>query len=145
MRSTAIRFRSSGIDRSPLRRPASTCATGTAPAASAPASVEFVSPYTSTQSGSSRSTAAAIPGRIASGIGALQVEPVRRLREPELLEEDVGELSVVVLPGVEHDLVDPRRAQRDGHRARLDELRAVADDRENLHRHEATMAAASGR
>ena len=43
-RSTAIRFRSSGIDKSPLRRPASTCATGAAPAPSTPASVEFVSP-----------------------------------------------------------------------------------------------------
>ena len=48
-----------------------------------------------------------------AGIGAVQVEPVCRLREPELLEEDVGELSVVVLAGVEHDLVDPcRRAAR---------------------------------
>ena len=46
MRSTSIRFRSSGMARSPLRRPASTCATGTAFAAPArpPAAVEFVSP-----------------------------------------------------------------------------------------------------
>ncbi len=69
IRSTAIRFRSSGIARSPLRRPASTWATGTPAAApaSAPASVEFVSPKTSVQSGCSRSSAAAIAGRIASG------------------------------------------------------------------------------
>ena len=66
MPSTSIRFRSSGIERSNERSPASTCATGTWPAASAPASVEFVSPYTSTQSGRSRSTARAICGRIAS-------------------------------------------------------------------------------
>ncbi len=67
-RSTATRFRSSGIDQSPLRRPASTCATGipASSAASAPASVEFVSPYTSAQSGRSASSAAAIPGRIRS-------------------------------------------------------------------------------
>ena len=44
-RSTSIRLCSSGIDRSKLRNPASTWATGTSsPAACAPASVEFVSP-----------------------------------------------------------------------------------------------------
>ena len=52
-RSTSIRFRSSGIERSKLRSPASTCATGRSPAASAPARVELVSPITSTQSGCS--------------------------------------------------------------------------------------------
>ena len=66
-RSTAIRLRSSGIARSPLRRPASTWATRVAPAASAPASVEFVSPYTSTQPGCSASTASRIGGPIAAG------------------------------------------------------------------------------
>jgi hypothetical protein len=45
IRSTFTRLCSSGIDQSPLRRPASTCATGTpaASAAAAPPSVEFVS------------------------------------------------------------------------------------------------------
>src|SRR5581483_10985610 len=43
--STSIRLRSSGIERSKLRSPASTCATGTTPsAARAPAAVELVSP-----------------------------------------------------------------------------------------------------
>ncbi len=66
--STAIRLCSSGIDRSPLRSPASTCATGTpaSPAASVPARVEFVSPKTSVQSGRSCASAAAIAGRIVS-------------------------------------------------------------------------------
>ena len=46
IRSTSMRLCSSGIERSPLRNPASTCATGVAAstAASAPASVELVSP-----------------------------------------------------------------------------------------------------
>ena len=46
IRSTSMRLRSSGIARSPLRSPASTCATGTpaSAAARAPASVELVSP-----------------------------------------------------------------------------------------------------
>ena len=62
--STSIRARSSGIDRSPLRRPASTCASATpaATAARAPASVEFVSPRTSTTSGVSAASTAAIGG-----------------------------------------------------------------------------------
>ena len=44
--STSIRLRSSGMARSPLRRPASTWAIGTrvSTAACAPASVELVSP-----------------------------------------------------------------------------------------------------
>ena len=44
-------------------------------------------------------------------VGGLQPEPVPRRREPELLEEDVRELPVVVLPRVQHDLLDPRLAQ----------------------------------
>ena len=51
----STRLRSSGIVRSNERIPASTCTTGTpaSAAASAPASVELVSPYTSTASGRS--------------------------------------------------------------------------------------------
>jgi hypothetical protein len=49
-RSTRIRFSSSGDDGAKERRPASTCATGTRSfaAASAPTSVELVSPKTTT-------------------------------------------------------------------------------------------------
>ena len=75
----------------------------------------------------------------------MQVEPVRGLGQAELVEEDLGELPVVVLPGVDYRLVDARVAQRNRHGAGLDELRTVADDRQNLHECEATMAAASGR
>ena len=90
----------------------------------APASVEFVSPKTSTQSGRSAATASRTPGRIASGVGARAVEPVARLAEPELVEEDLRQLRVVVLAGVQHDLVDPGLPQRRRERRRLDELRA---------------------
>ena len=81
-RSTSIRFRSSGIVRSKLRRPASTCATGTSsPAACAPASVVFVSPSTTTQSGRSRSITSRIARRHRSRVSGAQVEPVLRLRQ----------------------------------------------------------------
>ena len=63
----------------------------------------------------------------------------------ELVEEDLGQFPVVVLPGVDDHLVDPGVAQRERHGTGLDELRTVADDRQNLHECEATMAAASGR
>ena len=62
-----------------------------------------------------------------------EVEPVGGLRQAELVEEDLRELVVPVLPRVDDHLVDPRRAQRLGERRRLDELRPVADDGEDLH------------
>ncbi len=77
------------------------------------------------------------------GVRGVQVEPVRRLRQPQLLEEDLGQLAVPVLAGVQRHLVDAGLPQRHGERARLDELRPVADHRENLHEREATMAAGS--
>jgi hypothetical protein len=36
----------------------------------------------------------------------MEAEPVARLRQPELLVEDVGELRIPVLAGVEADLLD---------------------------------------
>ncbi len=56
------------------------------------------------------------------------------LVEAELVDEDLRELVVPVLPGVDNDLVDPGIAQRDGERRRLDELRPVADDGQDAHR-----------
>lgn len=61
------------------------------------------------------------------------LEPVGGRREPELVEEDLRELPVVVLAGVQHDLVDACVAQRDGDRPGLDELGAVAHDGEHAH------------
>ena len=57
------RLTSSGIARSYERIPASTCATGSpaCTAVSAPASVEFVSPYTSTRSGASAASSGSRP------------------------------------------------------------------------------------
>ena len=49
----------------------------------------------------------AIAGCISSGSAVLEIEPVAAARQAELLEEDVGELAVVVLAGVDDDLVDP--------------------------------------
>ena len=61
------------------------------------------------------------------------LEPVARRRQLELLEEDGRELGVVVLAGVEDDLLDPALAQRERERGRLDELRPVADDGKDSH------------
>ena len=53
-------------------------------------------------------------------------------RQPELLEEDLGEPPVVMLAGVDQDLFGPlSQAVRDGHR--LDELRPVSYDGQDLH------------
>ena len=79
------------------------------------------------------------------GVGGVEVEVVARLGQPELLVEDVGEVAVPVLAGAEADLLDPGFAQRGADRTGLDELRAVPDDREDFHPHEATMAGRPGR
>ena len=79
------------------------------------------------------------------GVGGVEVEPVARLGQPELRVEDVGQLRIPVLAGVEADLLDAGLVQRGADRAGLDELRAVADDAEDLHRSDVTMAAAPGR
>ena len=78
-------------------------------------------------------------------VGCPQVQPVCRLGQSELLEEDRGHLGIPVLTGVHDDFVEPRRAQRNRERPRLDELGAVPHHRQNPHADEATMAAASGR
>jgi hypothetical protein len=39
-------------------------------------------------------------------------QPVGRLAQPELLEEELRELAVVVLAGVQHDLLDSGLLQR---------------------------------
>ena len=67
------------------------------------------------------------------GVRGVQIEAVARLGEAELVEEDLRQRVVPVLPRVEDDLVDPGVAQRGGERSGLDELRAVADDGEDLH------------
>ena len=71
------------------------------------------------------------------GVGRVEVEPVRRLRELELVEEDLRQLRVVVLARVQHDLLDTCVAKRERERRRLHELRAVAHDGEHLHRGQA--------
>ncbi len=66
-------------------------------------------------------------------VRGVQVEEVPRLAEAQLVEEDLRHLGVPVLARVQDDLLDSRVPQRQGKRSRLDELRAVADDREDLH------------
>ena len=72
-----------------------------------------------------------LPHRL--GVGGAQIEGVARFLQPQLLEEDLRELGVVVLPGMEHDLVDTALSQRDRSGRRLDELRSVSDHGEDLH------------
>ena len=90
MRSTSMRFSSSGISRSPLRSPASTCATGTplSTPERAPASVEFVSPYEDQVGG--LTLHGRRNGRLhRGGLGRVQVEAVAGLGDAELVEEDL--------------------------------------------------------
>ena len=55
-----------------------------------------------------------------------------RARDAELAHEDRRKLVVVVLAGVDEQLV-VALAQQARHRRRLDELRAVPDDRDDVH------------
>ncbi len=78
--SVTMRFVSSGIVRSKLRSPASTCATGTSSfaATSEHASVEFTSPTTATRSGRSRSTTPSKAVMILAVCAACEPEPTPR-------------------------------------------------------------------
>ena len=91
-------------------------------------------------SGDSAAIRSAIAGCICADVRRVQIEAIARLREAELVEEDLRHDVVPVLPGVEHDLVDPRFAQRGRERRGLDELRAVPDDGEDLHATKPTKA-----
>ena len=125
-----MRVCSSGIVMSPERIPASTWANGTPAcrAARAPASVEFVSPKTRAASGRSLSSAIRDPRKHRVDVARVRLQPVRGLGQPELLEEHVGELAVVVLSRMDDHFPDAGLAQRNRQRARLDELRPVTDD-----------------
>ncbi len=74
------------------------------------------------------------PGRHRRGVRRLESEPVLRLREPELLEEHVRQLVVVVLSCVNDDLGDLGVAKRKRKWRRLNELRPVSDDGDDPHR-----------
>ena len=116
--SVSSRLSSSGMPRSPLRRPASTCATGmpSLAAQSAAAMVELTSPTTTTRSGRSRSSTGSRRSStcaVCDGVRArADAEVVVGLRQPELLEEDVAEAGVVVLAGVHEGLREVDAARR---------------------------------
>ena len=79
--STAIRFRSSGIERSPLRRPASTCATGTPAARRLGAGERRVRVAVDEHPVGPLALDGAADRRAASRrVGGVQVEPVRAAR-----------------------------------------------------------------
>ena len=65
-------------------------------------------------------------------IGRSEVE-VDRFGQPELVEEDLRELGIVVLARMDDDLLDAGIPERDRERRRLDELRPVSDNREDAH------------
>ena len=77
-------------------------------------------------------------------VRGLQVEAVLRSRQTELLDEHLGERTVVVLSRVYDDLLDPGDEECEGQRAALDELRPVSDDGEDLHERGAYWPAAAG-
>jgi hypothetical protein len=79
-----------------------------------------------------------------AGIRGVELEPIARLGEAELVEEDLRERVVPVLPCVEHDLVDARILEGGRERRGFDELGAVPDDGEDLHGR-ARLLAAVGR
>ena len=80
--------------------------------ASAPASVEFVSPKTSTQSGRSRSSASRIPAASPPGRRCAGRAGSAGSGSPSSSKKTCRQLGVPVLPRVEDDLLDPRVAQR---------------------------------
>ncbi len=67
------------------------------------------------------------------GVGGSEIERVERLGQPELVVEHGRHRPVVVLAGVERDLLDSSLSQGQRERRRLDELRPVSDDGEHLH------------
>ena len=72
-----------------------------------------MSPRTTTASGASASTTARIVGVSESTSAVLEVEAVGGVVQPELVDEDLRQLVVPVLPGVDDDLVDPSLPERD--------------------------------
>ena len=111
-RSVSTRLISSGIVRSQLRSPASTCATRTPslPATSAQARVELTSPTTTTQSGCSRDHYALErqhdPRRLLGVRPAADAEVDVRFGHSQIAEERLRHRVVVMLPGVNEDLRD---------------------------------------
>ena len=111
-----MRLVSSGMRRLKLRSPASTCATGTRAASPRRASP----PASSSCRRRSARCPGGVPGsppRVSRACGRLAAVRTRadaevdvRARNAELLEEDVGHRRVVVLAGVDDQVLDARRA-----------------------------------
>ena len=137
--SVTRRLISSGMVRSRERRPASTWATRTPSLAHtrAQATVELTSPTTTTQSGCHSRTTGSKAIMTRAVCAACDPLPTSRKRSGrrhlEVAEEDLGHLEVVVLPGVDQQLLErvrPARHRRH-HRRRLHEVGTRADDVED--------------
>ena len=108
--SVTTRLISSGITRLNDRKPASTCAIGTCilAAASAPASVEFVSPYTSTASGVVSAIARSMPTSMPLVCSPWDAEPTPSSMSgfgiASSPKEALGHGLVVMLSGVQQNL-----------------------------------------
>ena len=142
-----MRVCSSGIVMSPERMPASTCAKRTPGLVRRPRARERRVRVAEDDDGVRLLALERFgdPGQHRVHVSRVRLEPVGGLREPELFEEHVRELAVVVLPRVQDDLLHTRLAQRDGQRTGLDELRAVAHDGEDLHAASTSARAAQAR
>src|SRR5207237_8988400 len=63
---------------------------------------------------------------------SVEIEPETRLRQPQLVEENLRQLGIVMLPRMQDDLLDSAVSEGDRERRRLYELRAVSDHGEDL-------------
>ena len=95
--SVRTRLSSSGMPRSNDRNPASTCAMGipSLAAASAPAKVEFVSPYTITMSGLRRSSSASIAPSIFPVVSPCLPEPISKLHAGSGIPNSLKNTSLI--------------------------------------------------
>ena len=135
MASVTTRLISSGMARSRLRSPASTCTRGMPSfAATRPqATVLLTSPTTTTASGRRSSATASNAVMMAAVCAAWLPGPTAKLNvrigNAEVAEEPAAHRRVVVLAGVDEQRLDRRRAAVRGEQGRdLDEVGPRSDD-----------------
>ena len=138
-RSVTIRLISSGIVRSSLRSPASTCAMRMPSFAAtiADAMVELTSPYTTSQSGLMRHQHRLDALDDARGLHRMRARAHGQILvgrgDAEITKEVGGHAVIVVLSGVHDDLLDAERPGRAMHWRELGKVRPRADDVKQFH------------